>query len=222
MVAALQCTCRRSQGTPPSRASGRKRKGGREPPTGCSGPFGPPPAFAATQTGHIHINRLHHVYRKQINTTDKDSGNRIARGRWDGASPEHRGRFAQPQAIRNTLCVWRPDGWQATRRKRRATCKDRGQTGGGLQSPGHLVRPGHHPVKKVIKKHSMSTCRIETNAGQGMAFRRNLRMFRPPALVSIKTRDIEWPGASTPPPLPWGPRSQVPPCCAPSSICRMP
>ena len=222
MVAALQCTCRRSQGTPPSRASGRKKKGGREPPTGCSGPFGPPPAFAATQTGHIHINRLHHVYRKQINTTNKDSGNRIVRGRWDGASPEHRGRFAQPQAIRkNIMCM--ATGWVAGHSPETAGhLQGQGSNGGGLQSPGHLVRPGHHPVKKVIKKHSMSTCRIETNAGQGMAFRRNLRMFRPPALVSIKTRDIEWPGTSNPPPLPWGPRSQVPPCCALSSICRMP
>ena len=108
-----------------------EKKGGREPPTGCSGPFGPPPAFAATQTGHIHINRLHHVYRKQINTTNKDSGNRIVRGRWDGASPEHRGRFAQPQAIRkNIMCM--ATGWVAGHSPETAGhLQGQGSNGGG-------------------------------------------------------------------------------------------
>ena len=75
---------------------------------------------------------------------------------------------------------------------------------------------------KVMNKHRMSTYRIETNAGQGMAFRRNFMMFRPPALVSIETRDIEWPGTSSPAPFPRSSLSQVPACWALSSICRMP
>ena len=101
-------------------------------------------------------------------------------------------------------------------------CSGRGHTG-GLAKPWPFGSSGTSQCKaKVINKHRMSTYRIETNAGQGMAFRRNLRMFRPPALVSIKTREIEWPGTSSPAPFPRSSLSQVPPCCALSSICRMP
>jgi hypothetical protein len=96
--------------------------------------------------------------------------------------------------------------------------------GGSLQRLGHFFRSGHHTAnQKHINRKRMSTKGIETNAGQGMAFRRNLGMFRPPALVSIRTRDIDWPRtSSSPPPLPLRPLSQVPPCCGLSSICRIP